>query len=274
MTTFNPSGRAWFVELGSKYPDAFDKGGEEDVTYTVDRSNEKAPVGIIRMNDTKMNAFSFSMIARMGACLDEAEKDDTKAIVIAGNEKVFSAGFDLKVMRGGDPNLMWLMVNLGGELSYRMFMFPKPVVLACTGHALALGAIMLFAGDVRVGPMPEAGRKPVKVGMNEVAIGMTLPDFAFRLARSRVPIRHQTTCLTLAKVCTPEESIEYGYIDILADKPGYAGTLEKAVQQAQYLGSYLKQPAFQMQKSLERGPVATEGQAIVSKGISSMKAKL
>lgn len=266
---FQPESVAWFKSLAAKHVEV--TSGSSEVSYSVDGEG----VGIVALDDGKMNAISFAVIAQLEACLDHAANDKgCKSLVIHGNSKVFSSGFDLKTMRGSNKQLMLMLVNLGGLLSYKVFAFPKPVVLGVTGHALALGAILAFAGDTRIGPMEQPGQKQPKVGLNEAAIGMALPDFAFRLARSRVPVRFQTVVLTQGLVTTPRESIEYGFIDYLADSPGFEGVVSACIKEAARLGSYVKQPAYQQLKELERGPVYGPGIEHINKLQNGVLAKL
>jgi enoyl-CoA hydratase len=88
-----------------------------------------------------------------------------------------------------------------------VFSFPTPVVAACTGHALAAGALMLLAADVRIG-----AEGPFKVGLNEVAIGMGLPHFAIELARYRMPPSAFDTAL-LGRTFDPAGAVAAGYLD-------------------------------------------------------------
>jgi len=263
MTEFDPRQVGWFRDLESQHgPEVIRPGTSGEVRYTLDASDPKCPVGVVAMDDGKMNAFSFSMIARLNLALDVAEKDECKSIVIKGNSKVFSSGFDLGTMRAGDYKLMVTLVNLGGLFAYRVFGYAKPVVLAATGHALAMGAILLFAGDSRIGLKPVSGEKSPKVGLNEVAIGMSLPEYAIRLSRRRVPITYQTRILSQAWVGSPEQAIPMGFIDAVAE--GVQGVEQAALKEAQRLGSYLKQPAFKEVKLLDRGPCIQEGVVIIN----------
>jgi enoyl-CoA hydratase len=224
------------------------------VTYTLDTSGG-TPVGIIRLDDKKANAFGFDLIAAFESALDIAEQDDSKALVIIGNNKAFSAGFDLAVMGNKDATQSQkdALLHGGGMLVMRVYGFRKPVVLGVTGHALALGAILLFAGDIRVGPAEAGVAKPAKIGMNEVAIGMTLPKFAIELAKARVPVTELTKSLTQAKVYGPEEAVLAGYLDLLAPSNSFDDVLSLATEEARRLGGYVKQPAFHRQKLMERG---------------------
>ena len=139
-------------------------------------------VAVIDLDDGKANALGFDVLAGLESALDRAEADDVSAVVIVGREGKFSAGFDLKVMTSG-PEGARDMLGRGALLGLRMYMFPKPVVLAVTGHALAMGAILLCCADVRVG-----ADGPFKIGLNEVAIGMPVPGFAVGICQDRLAI--------------------------------------------------------------------------------------
>ena len=146
-------------------------------------------VAVVRMDDGKMNAFGFKFIADFNAALDAAEANTAGAVVIFGNQKALSAGFDLSVMNKPPCDEVLALFNEGSNLMMRLFEYKRPVVMACAGHALALGAslsavrprphaltlpsccstgaIMLLAGDIRLC----AQNPKAKIGMNEVAIG-------------------------------------------------------------------------------------------------------
>jgi enoyl-CoA hydratase len=79
-------------------------------------------------------------------------------------------------------------VGRAGALTmHRLFMHPQPVVMVCTGHALAAGALILLTGDTRIGV-----RDDFKIGLNETAIGLALPTFALELAKACVPAEQLT----------------------------------------------------------------------------------
>ncbi|MCX7619671.1 MAG: enoyl-CoA hydratase-related protein, partial [Acidimicrobiales bacterium] len=95
---------------------------------------------VARVDDGKANAITHAMIDTLHRALDRAEPDEIGAVVIIGRPGKFSAGFDLAVMQGGMESARDLL-RAGGELALRIYTFPKPIVLGCTGHALAMGAI-------------------------------------------------------------------------------------------------------------------------------------
>ena len=105
-------------------------------------------VAVINFDDSKMNAFSFLALKQWNKALDVAENADS--VVIFGNKKAFSAGFDLAIMGNGPSDQAAEMLKQGGELCCRLAAFPRPTILGATGHSLALGAIMTFCCDYRV----------------------------------------------------------------------------------------------------------------------------
>ncbi|MEO1100279.1 MAG: crotonase/enoyl-CoA hydratase family protein [Pseudomonadota bacterium] len=178
-------------------------------------------VAVIRIDDGKANAVSQDFIAEMHAALDETEKS-ADAVVIVGRPGRFSAGFDLKVMMN-DPAAAGDLVTAGGQLFTRIFEYPKPVIAACTGHALAAGALLLLACDTRIGTKGD-----YKLGLNETAIGMTLPDYGIILPQARLEPRHFTSAVIQAKIHSPEEAVEAGFLDAVADE----GALEETAMAA------------------------------------------
>jgi enoyl-CoA hydratase len=171
------------------------------VSYELEES-----VAVVRIDDGKANAISPDLVSAVDGALDRAEKE-ARCVVIAGRPGRFSAGFDLGVMRQGGE-AVHDMVTGGAEMAIRLFGFPTPVVIACTGHALAMGAVLLLAGDTRLGAKGE-----FKIGLNEVAIGMTLPVFAVEFSRSRLSARHLARAVLESEIYTPVTAVEAGFLD-------------------------------------------------------------
>ena len=165
-------------------------------------------VAVVRLDDGKANALSMAVISGLHEALDKAV-GEASAVCIAGNGKALCAGFDLSVMRGGIEGMVEL-VRSGGELLMRLYAHPQPTVAAVTGHALAAGALLVLACDTRV-----SGDAPAKIGLNEVAIGMTLPAFAVELARDRLSKRYLTRATVQAEIFSPEGALAAGYVDTI-----------------------------------------------------------
>jgi len=159
----------------------------------------------ITLDDGKVNALSSEMLAELGERLDAAEKAGA-VVALRGREGVFSGGFDLKTFQRG-PEATVEMVRRGADLVLRLLGFPRPILAVSSGHAIAAGSFVLMACDVRFGL---AG--PFQAGLNETAIGLTVPKFVLELAR------HRLTPAGFARVPSavlvdPEEALRLGYLD-------------------------------------------------------------
>ena len=164
-------------------------------------------VAVVTMDDGKANAFGPNMIAAVNGLLDRAE-EQAKAVVLTGRPGIFSGGFDLKVIRGGDPVAGRAMSLAGARLMMRLYGLPLPVVVAVPGHAIALGAFCLLTADYRVGTDGD-----FRIGLNETAIGMSLPPFGLMLAKERLSKRHLARAALAATMFSPQEAKDAGFLD-------------------------------------------------------------
>lgn len=193
---------------------------------TVVTTEQIGDVLVARFDDGKANVFSFESIAQLAAAL-AAAGESAKALALVGRDGKFSAGFDLKVMTSG-PDDARRLLGAGAELGLAVFTAPIPVVFGVTGHALAMGGILTTCADYRVGAVG-----PYKLGLNEVAIGMPVPRFAVELCRDRLTSRWFTRCVQHAHLCSPEEAVEAGFLDEVAEPEAVeARTIDVAAQLA------------------------------------------
>jgi len=160
----------------------------------------------VAIDDGKVNALSIAMFAAIDAALDGAVERG-RPVLLTGREGIFSAGFDLKVLRAGNADTQ-TMVGAGFELSYRLLSLPVPVVIACTGHALAMGAFLLLSGDYRVGASGD-----FRIGANEVAIGIPMPDFGIEICRQRLTPAAFNRAVINAEMFEPEAAVSAGFLD-------------------------------------------------------------
>lgn len=179
------------------------------MTSTVSYDRDDA-VGIVTLDDGKVNTLSPTMQANINAALDTAESDDSKVVVLAGNAKVFCAGFDLGVMASG-RDAAHAMLQGGFELSSRLLSYPKPVIIAATGAAVAMGSFLLLSADYRVGA-------PKKIQANEVTIGMTMPVAAIELMRFRLTPSAFQKANALGTVFIGDEAVQAGWLDEVVDQ--------------------------------------------------------
>lgn len=198
----------------------------EPLTYSLEDS-----IAVIRMDDGKANALSVTMIDALLAALDRAE-GEAKAIVLAGRDERFCAGFDLRVMMSG-PEQATALLTRGSELLMRLYEAKLPLVIACTGHALAGGALVVLTGDLRIG-----AQGAFKIGLNEVAIGLPVPVLAMELARDRLATTELPRATLMAQIYAPEEAVRAGYLDEVV-APGEV--LARAKAEAARLGALSNQ---------------------------------
>ncbi|MDH6197970.1 enoyl-CoA hydratase [Mycobacterium frederiksbergense] len=180
------------------------------VNYQLD-----ALVATITLDDGKVNVLSPAMQADLNAALDRAAQGvidgEVKAVVLAGNSRVFSGGFDLGVFSSGDTAKALGMLSGGFELAVRCLTFPVPVIMAATGPAIAMGSFLLLSGDHRVGSSRS------RCQANEVKIGMTLPIAAIEIMRMRLTRAAFQCAVSLAATFSGDAAIAGGWLDEIVE---------------------------------------------------------
>jgi enoyl-CoA hydratase len=167
-------------------------------------------IAVITMDDGKVNVLGTEMLAAIDAALDRAESDGAGAVVLAGNGRVFSAGFDLKVFRSGDVDASIAMLKAGFELSHRLLSFRVPVVAACTGPAIAMGAFLSCSADHRI------AASSYTFQANEVLNGMVIPYPALEIMKLRLTPSAYQQSVGLAKAYLGETALAAGWVDEIA----------------------------------------------------------
>ncbi|AKK26173.1 crotonase/enoyl-CoA hydratase family protein [Mycobacterium sp. EPa45] len=182
-------------------------------------------VAVISMDDGKVNVLSPAMLTEINDALDRAQGENAGAVVIAGNDRVFSGGFDLKVFRSGDIDASVEMLQGGFNLAHRLLSFPKPVVAAITGHAIAMGSFLACSVDHRIaGPT-------YNFQANEVAIGMVLPYPALEIMRLRLTPSAYQQAVGLAKNFLGETALAGGWVDEIAMNDQVLARAEEAAHE-------------------------------------------
>jgi len=194
----------------------------------------------------KANALAPEVIAGLGAALSRAEdagSEEVGALVITGTPGMLTGGFDLEVMRSG-PEAAGKLVTDGGELFARIYGSPVPVVIACTGHAIAAGSLLLLSADARIG-----ARGPFRIGLIETKIGMVLPRWAVELAQERLSKRHVQDATVGARIYDPDGAADAGFLDSVVAPEAVA---EAAVAEARRWAE-LPRDAYRGQVRMCRG---------------------
>ena len=213
----------------------------EPLSYTLEDS-----LAVVRMDDGKANALSDPMIDALLAALDRAERE-AKALVLVGRAERFCGGFDLRVMMSGPAQAAALMKH-GGELLMRYYDAAVPLVIACTGHAIAAGALLVLTGDWRIGT---AGA--FKIGLNEVSIGLPVPVLAMELARDRLAPAELPRATLMAHLYSPDDAVRAGFLDAVV--PGDE-LVARAKQEAARLAALPARPYRATKQYLRRATIA------------------
>lgn len=191
----------------------------ELVSYQLDDG-----IATLTLNNGKVNAISPDVIAALNQALDRAEQD--KAIVIlTGQPGVLSGGYDLKVMMAGPQDAISL-VTAGSKLARRMLSHPFPIIVACSGHAVAKGAFILLSADYRIGI-----EGPFTIGLNEVQIGMTMHHVGIELARDRLRKSAFQRSVINGEMFNPQSAVDAGFLDVVVPAEQLMATAVAAAQQ-------------------------------------------
>src|ERR1700738_4874739 len=211
------------------------------------------------MDDGKANVMSLNMLSGLHAAFDQAEQDKTVAILKARG-KHFSGGFDLNVFAKGSAEDQYLMVKAGAELALRILSFPTPVVgAACQGNAYPMGAFLIMSCDHRI-----AAEGNYRIGMNEVAIGLTVPRFAIEIARQRLTPAYFSRVVMTSEMFAPAEAVTAGFFDRVVP----ASELEQAAEEAARALSTLNMAAHAATKARARGAVIKMIRAMIDEDIT------
>lgn len=175
-------------------------------------------VAWINMDDGKANAMSLAMLTELSERFEEAAAS-ARVSVLTGRKGIFSAGFDLQTFKQGAAPAA-AMVNAGIQLILKLLRHPHPVLAGCTGHAYPMGAFLMMSADRSIGV-----RGDFRLGMNEVAIGLTVPEFALALARYRLTAPG-IAATTVGKMHAPEAALRLGYLDEVCQSNDLAAQLE------------------------------------------------
>lgn len=163
-------------------------------------------VATIRIDDGKRNALSPEVLREIYIAFDRAEADRA-IVIITGRDSVFSAGFDLHVMKRGGGNAL-RMLRLGYALPARVLAYPYPVIVACNGHSFAMGVFLMLAADYIVG-----SRGDFRIAANEVAIGLTMPRIAAAMLRHRLNPAGFQRAVALAEKFDVDAALRAGFLD-------------------------------------------------------------
>src|SRR4051794_2301467 len=144
------------------------------------RIEEAGDVALVTIDRPPANAMNLELLEASHAVLDDLAARDPGAVVLAGRAGVFSAGVDLKLAPTLDAEGQRAMVDGINRMFAGWYSFPRPVVCAVTGHAIAGGFIFALCGDWRV------GASEGKFGLTELRAGIPYPAVAMLAVRAEL----------------------------------------------------------------------------------------
>ncbi len=198
-------------------------------------------IAVLTMDDGRANALGHTMIDALNKALDEAETSGKGGVDRRPRKALLRR---LRSRRHGLRTGKRAKAGDGGaELLTRLYEYRLPVVMACTGHALAAGGLLLLSADSRIGTEGD-----FRIGLPEVAIGMTMPVYGIELALDRLARNRFTEAVTQARIYGPADAVAVGYLDAAVPAQNL---METAKARAAELAG-LQQPAFAGTKRKER----------------------
>jgi enoyl-CoA hydratase len=209
------------------------------------RTTDADGIATLVMDDGKVNALDTEVFRELDAAFEACAND--AAIVLAGREGVFSAGLNMRLLPQLDHDgLIELFVTFA-RVVYRMWLEPRPVVAAVTGHAVAGGTILAMACDYAV-----AAEGEFRWGLTETSGGFVMPNWVITLARGNLRADRLDDLILSGAAVSPDQAVECGFADALT-APGKV--IELARTKARELTA-LPRPVYAATKRRLRGPAA------------------
>ena len=182
-------------------------------------------IAVLTMDDGKVNAFDRAFFDDLDAAFDGCA--DAPAVVLTGRPGMFSAGLNMKVMAALDDDGMVDLLTQFGRTMMRIWLEPRPVVAAVTGHAIAGGTILAMACDHAI-----AADGDFRWGLTETTIGFPLPSWIIALARGNVASHRLDDLLLPGQMVGPAQAVEVGFADAVTDGDVLAQATARAAELA------------------------------------------
>ncbi len=209
--------------------------------------HDDGPIRTLRLAHGKASALDLELLVELERQVHDFRESSARAAILTGTGGIFSAGVDLnRLVEGGDEYLDAFLPALESAF-HALFFCPKPVVVACNGHAIAGGCVLLCCGDVR---LAASGRG--RIGVPELRVGVPFPRTALELIRFTVGPQHAQSVLLLGETYDVEAASRIGLVDRVVAAEELDSEAERIASQ---LAGY-PPDAFSESKRLLREPVA------------------
>jgi enoyl-CoA hydratase/carnithine racemase len=202
-------------------------------------------VTVLRMEHGKANALDVEFCRELLERFHRLAADSTRAVVITGQGNIFSAGVDLiRVTAGGPDYVRQLLAGLH-DFCETIFAFPKPLVAAINGHAIAGGFILASMADRRI-----MARGSGRVGIPELLVGVPFPPAPMEIMRFALPPEDLSRMMYGGSTYEPEPALDRCLVDEIVEPEEL---LEHAIRSAEELGA-VAPDTFRLTKAQIRHP--------------------
>ena len=174
------------------------------------RIERDGAVAILTMDSGKANAMSAQFLDELSGAFSGL--GDAKAAVIAGNDKIFSAGLDLPSIIDLERAPLTAFMHKFEAVMLQAFELPIPLVAAIGGHAIAGGAVLALQADVRIA----VDRESLRIGFNEAQLGMALPAVVIEPLREQVPGPSLMRLVLTGELFGPHQALKLGFLHDVA----------------------------------------------------------
>jgi enoyl-CoA hydratase len=186
-------------------------------------------VAVLRMDHGKANTIDTELCVELVERLDHVERNGYRAAVLTGTGGIFSAGVDLRRVHDGGAAYIAEFLPALSDAFLAVFGFPKPIIAAVNGHAIAGGAVLAAACDRRV-----LNAAHGRVGVTELLVGVPFPLSALEILRCVYGERRVAELTYFGRTYEGEEALALGLADELAEP---VAVLPGAVALAAQLGA-------------------------------------
>lgn len=214
-------------------------------------------MAIVRIDRPPANALDLDLLAEGHAVQQQLASEEPGAVVITGRERFFSAGMDLKAAPELSPGEQRETVGGINRLFSGWYSFPRPLVAAVNGHAIAGGLILALCADHRVCCTSDA-----KLGLTELRAGIPYPAAAIAVVRAELSAMAARRLVLGAALVGPQEALELGAVDELREPDEL---LPRAIEVASERAS-LPRATYTVVKRQLRGPVIEAIDQVLSGG--------
>jgi 3,2-trans-enoyl-CoA isomerase len=205
-------------------------------------------VAILMLHRGKVNALNQAVVVELRSRLDEIAADGSlKAVVLTGYGKFFSFGLDVPELYPLPRVEFTRFVEMFTELYTALYVYPKPVIAALNGHAIAGGCMLALACDRR---LMAAGKG--KIGLNEITFGSSVFAGSVEMLRACVGERNAERVLFSGAMFDGDGALALGLLDRVVPA---ADLLPFALEEARAMVGGDRH-AFADMKRLLREPIA------------------